>query len=654
MTLSPNGPTLLSPLVLGNENVPNRVAFGAHRTNLAKNGHPGKKLADYYLARARGGCGLIIIGELTLHPNDRPYEKMLEIYSDQCLQELGQLVEKIHKEGTRVVAQLGHRGFQSSGMISRLPLWGPSPVADVINCELCKEMEAEDIQDVISAFSVAAERLQHIGIDGVEVSIGANSLLRQFLSPLTNMRTDVYGGDLNSRLKLSLEVLQAVQNAIHDDCFLGVELCLDEMFWGGLTPEETTPAALEIRKQGLADYFSATVGTYYNTNLEHVSMHHPAGFLMEKAAAVKAAVDVPIMAGNRISGPKMAERELTEERADLIRWVRPLICEPELVNKLSAGQEETIVHCAYDNQACMGRVARNKSLGCIQNPLAGHENVFKEAFINTGGKSKTVMVVGAGPAGLMAALTAARKGHRVKVFERMAEPGGQLCLARRGPGRDGIYSVVEGLFRRVTSLHVPIHFGVHISEAEVLNESPDGLILATGACPDESPFPGEYGPPHVLTVWQALSNEFDVGSKVLLVDEDGHYRAAGTAEYLADQGKQVDIMTSEQFVGPDIAAQGDLGDVRTRLHQKGTRFYSALRVKRIENDHVVAEEKFTNDTVIFKDYDTVVLATPPIADDGLYMALKKKLPLVLRAGDCIAPRKVGQAVWEAFQAAWRL
>ena len=650
MSSSMTGNALLSSLSLGTREIPNRVVWGAHRTNLAENGYPGKKLAAYYTTRAKGGCGLIVIGELTIFPNDRPYEKMLEVYSDQCLEELGRLVEALKKEGTRVVAQLVHRGFQSSGMISRLPLWGPVAMADVSNCELCKEMEVEDIAALSIAFAEAANRLQRIGFDGIEVSIGTYSLLRQFLSPMTNTRSDDYGGDLSARLKLSLEVLQAVRDVVQNDCFLGVELCLDELFWGALTTEETIPAAVEISKSRLADYFSATVGTYYNTNLEHAAMHHPEGFILEKAVALKAAVDVPVMAGNRILGPQMAERVLEENQIDMIRWVRPLICDPDLVNKFKTGKEE-IVHCAYDNQDCMGRVARNKPVGCIQNPWVGREDGDKGQKSILCPESKRVTIVGAGPAGLMTALTAAQRGHQVQVFDRLSEPGGQLCLARRGPGRADIYTVIDNIIRRLTLLGVPIHLGVDVSEADILSDAPDVLILATGAGSDNKPFPGEYGPPQVLNVWQVLTGEFDIGDRVLLIDEDGHYRAASTAEYLADQGKKVDILTSEQFVGPDLAMQGDLSDVRTRLHQKGVRFYSTLTVKRIDGKQVTAQNKFTGETVLFNDHDAVVLATSLKANDHLYCSLKEKLPIVLRAGDCITPRRVGQAIWEGFQAA---
>ena len=507
--------TLLSPLNLGRARIRNRIAFCAHRTNLAGKGTISDALIAYYAERARGGCGLVIVGEFSIHPNDQPYEKMIHLYRAGLTPWLERLADQIHEHDSLVFAQLSHRGFQSHGVISGMPIWGPEPTLDVVHGEMCKAMEQGDFEDLIAAFSRAATSVEQAGFDGIEIDVGEESLLRQFLSPLTNHREDCYGVNFQGRMKLTEEVLQAVKQGVGTGFPVGIRLCLDEMFWNALTLEDSLTAARELESLGLVDFFNTTVGTYYNLYQAQASMHYPMAVTLEKVSALKQAVSVPVFAGNRMPIPEQVEEVLKQRKADLIGWIRPLICDPWLPRKLNDGKIDEIVRCVSDNQNCVGRVARLKPISCIQNPRAGRETFGLDEHSSTATSNKRVIVIGAGPAGLQAAFTAAQRGHHVTVYESEKEPGGQLRLARVGPGRSEIWGVIENLTAQLRKLRVPILTRSPLDAATAIDLSPDVVIVATGSYPDPRPVRGNYGPPRVLNVWDVLKETYQIGERVL-------------------------------------------------------------------------------------------------------------------------------------------
>lgn len=637
-------PKLLSPIDVGSIRLRNRIVFRAHRTNLAGSGRVSEALTAYYQARARGGCGAVVVGDITFHPGDRPYEKMIEVYTEDGASDLEQLAQTVKADGASAFAQVVHRGFQSHGAISRLPLWGPVPTADVVYGEVCHKMGTDEISEVTDALAQGAAVIKQKCFDGVVVSIGPNSLLRQFLSPLTNSRDDEYGGDTAGRLRFSLDVLTAIREAVGLDFPVCVDLCLDEMFYGALGPEEALDVARRLDASGLVDLFFTTVGTYYNLNLARASMHHPAGLTLERVAALKEAVSRPVAAGNRISSPHMAEEVLSLGRADLIAWQRPLICDPELPNKLMEGREAQIVDCVYDNQGCVGRTNRDRTIGCVRNPWAGDES--KQHAWPRSEAARRVVVIGAGPAGMEAAHVAATRGHDVQLFEGEDEPGGQLRLARRQPGRAELGEVVNQMSARLERSGIRVRYGCRLDAAAVLELQPEVVILAAGSSPHPQPVPGEYGPPGVISVQDLIGEIHPVGKRVLIIDEDGHFKAPLAALLLADRGNRVEMMTSELFVGLDLAGQGDLSFMRQQLDSRGIPIHCDQVVSAIRGTEVETLNKHTGATHTWSGYDTVVTAMRQVPADNLYKALKGKGFCLLRAGDCVAPRRMDAAIRE--------
>jgi len=685
---------LFNPLMMGNLTLPNRICFLAHRTNFARRGRIDGRHVAYYRRRAEGGCGLIIMGELSVYPNDRPWEATIEGYGERVILDYRRLTEAVHEFDIPLLAQLNHHGFQSSGAISRREVWGPSAIADIAFGEIAKAMELEDIKTVVEAYARAAELVREGGFDGIEIDIGSESLLRQFLSPISNHRDDQYGGSPENRLRLSLEVIRAVRQAVGADFTVGARLCLDEQFWGGITIDDSVNFAESLEKTGRVDFLNATLGTYYNLHLNMASMHTAEGFVLDLAEQVKRAVSIPVIAAHQISTPQMAEEILANGQADVIGLVRPLICDPDFPAKAREGRVDNIRLCVKDNQGCIGRINRSRTLGCIQNPDVGFEDcrlriadcgmkhTDQSSIINSKSEvrspksevqspksevnhqssignrqsaiKKHVIVVGGGPGGLEAARMARENGHEVTLYEMEDRVGGQINLAKKGVGREGMAEIIRHLTRMLEALEVEIITGQEVTPDFVLEKRPDAVVVATGSRPKKRPVSGEYGPPLVLNVQEVLEGRFPVGEKVIFLDENGGHHATATVELLADQGKKVDMVTSELFIGMDLAPIGDLYLTRQRLLQKGVTFRTDLVMDAIDGARVAAHDIFTNAPVILEGYDTIVLDMGNVSVDRLYRELKGKVGGLYRIGDCVAPRGVGMAILEGNRVGDRL
>jgi NADPH-dependent 2,4-dienoyl-CoA reductase/sulfur reductase-like enzyme len=256
------------------------------------------------------------------------------------------------------------------------------------------------------------------------------------------------------------------------------------------------------------------------------------------------------------------------------------------------------------------------------------------------------MIVGGGPAGMEAARMAAMRGHQVTLYEKEPELGGQINIAKKGAGRENIGLIVTNLMAQLKKWAVRIETGIEVTEEFVIENSPDVAIIATGSVPKENPLPGQYSSSQVLNVWQVLRGEAEIGNRVLLIDGDGHHKATSTAEFLADQGKKVDIITDALFVGIELGPIGDLYNSRQRLLQKGVTFNSDIRVQEINGTTVKTVNIYSNEVFVYEDYDTIVVVLANKPNQDLYLRLKGKIKELYRIGDCVAPRKIDMAIWE--------
>ena len=330
----------------------------------------------------------------------------------------------------------------------------------------------------------------------------------------------------------------------------------------------------------------------------------------------------------------------------MINMVRGLIADPELPNKAREGRDEDIRHCIACNQGCIGRMGIGYTIGCIQNPAAGNEAELGTGTLTPCDTPKKVVVVGAGPAGLEAARTLALRRHQVTVFERQEEVGGQNLIAAKAAGRQEIQGITRWLVSQVNKLPIQWHLATEATPELVLAEAPNAVIVATGSRPKDNPFPGSYAAPQVVNTQQILNGEVEAGERVLFIDMNGHHQGTGTAEWLADRGKKVHVLTPALFQGSALGPLQDLFLTRQRLAEKGVTCTPDIAVLEINGTTVKGLNVYSNEMFEFEGYDTVVLAAGNVAEDSLYFQLKDRIEVLYRIGDCVAPRWTDMAIVE--------
>jgi mycofactocin system FadH/OYE family oxidoreductase 2 len=627
---------LSTPLRVGPLELPNRLVFPAHLTNYAEDGLPTARQAAYYAARAAGGAGLVVVEESTTDPADRPYEKLIRGYDPAVLPGYRRLTGAVHAHGVPVLAQLNHNGGQSDGAHTREPVTAPSPVPDPHFREVPRAATGADLARLVAGYADVAARCAAGGFDGVEVQASQSSLLRQFLSRATNRRTDGYGGPLERRARLLAEVLAAVREAVGPGRVVGVRLAGEEHVDDGTTLAEAVATARLLAGRGLVDYVSTTAGVATAT-LEQVipPMTTPPGCARHLAAAIRAAVDVPVIGVGRFLAPEQAERALAGGDCDLVGVARGQIADPEFGVKARTGRSAEIRTCLGCNQECVGRVGLNRPLGCVTNPRAG-----REAPLPVPRARRRVLVVGGGPAGLRAAATAAQRGHPVTLLEQADRTGGSIRIAASAPGRAGLRPLVDDLAAECARAGVEVRTGVRATADRVREEAPDAVVLATGARPVRPAWAAAGD--RVLDVRDVLTGRADPRGAVLVVDELGSAAATSVAELLAGRGCAVEVVTAAMVVGQDLGLTLDRPAWRRRAAALGIRESPDRLVQAVEGRTVRLLHHPTGGEER-REVDAVVVAAPPEPDDALWSALRDSGLEVHRVGDCLAPRRAGAA-----------
>ncbi|HUJ76099.1 MAG TPA: mycofactocin system FadH/OYE family oxidoreductase 2, partial [bacterium] len=383
---------LFSPIQLGPARVRNRVVFSAHLTNFAEHNRPSERLIAYYRERAQGGVGLIITEEQSVHPSDFAYEKLIHAYDPAVVPHYRRLTEAVHAEGATVFCQVNHNGLQGFSFFNDEPLWGPSPTSDGLFREIAQSITREQIAQVVAGYGLVARHARAGGFDGVELQASHSSLLRQFLSPLTNQRTDAYGGPLENRLRLARECLQAAREALGPGLALGIRLCTDELLDGGLMLPDVLEAAQQLDRLGLLDFINTSIGTTARLYVVEGPMAVPAGYQNGHTAAIRERVSVPVIGVGRINDPLLADRLLRDGVCDLVGVVRAQIADPEWAAKSQQEQAGEIRKCIACNQYCIGLMGLNSPLSCIQNPANGSEERLGLGSYTPAARRKRVLV----------------------------------------------------------------------------------------------------------------------------------------------------------------------------------------------------------------------------------------------------------------------
>nr|WP_240945281.1 FAD-dependent oxidoreductase [Rhodococcus sp. HNM0569] len=641
---------MLSPLRVGALTLANRVVFGAHLTNFARDGLPTDRHRDYYAARAAGGAGLIVTEEHVVHPSDHAYERLIQGWRDDTAASYRSLTDAVHAHGTPILAQLNHNGAQGTSAYSRRPLLAPTALPDPMFREVPREATADDLAELVAAYAGTAARCVRGGFDGVEIQCSQSSILRAFLAPALNRRTDGYGGTVAQRARLVLEVVRAVRSAI-GDAVLGVRLATGDGTAGGVSIADATVVAGLLDPH--VDYLGTSPGSATETlHLVEGSMAMPHGYALSATAQIRAAVTVPVIGAGRLDDPDVAERALADGECDLVAVVRGQIADPHFVEKIASGRADTVTSCLACNQDCIGRVGLGRSVACCVNPSAGREGHTRDS---APGPRRTVLVVGGGPAGLKAAATAARRGHHVTVLER-DRLGGRIRTAAAAPTRGRLGRVVDELVDECVRAGVDLRTGVHADAATVAEWAADDVIVATGARAHRP----AWAEPGSVTDAGDIDGALSVGAgrvgdgearqpHAIVFDELGFHEATSAAEMLAEAGFRVTVCTSGAVVGQDLGLTLDLAGWRAR-----TARFAVDEVTEVSPQRCVRAGTHTTLSLVHypsgRDVhlmaDVVVAAVAPRADDGLWRQLRARGIAAVRIGDALAPRRLDAAVRE--------
>lgn len=606
------------------------VVFTAHLTNYAEHGLPTERHAAYYAARAAGGVGMIITEEHCVHPSDRAYQKVIQGYRPDVLPGYRLIVDRVHTHGVPILAQLNHHGGQGHGRYSRRPVWAPSAVPDPLHREVPVAVTAEEIDELVAAYGQVAARCRAGGFDGVEIQASQSSIVRQFLSPAANRRTDGYGGGLAGRARFLLEVVEAVRAGLGPDALLGVRLGpdtrSDTRSDDGLALAEVAEVARLLAATGAVSYLNSTIGVAGVTQeLITPPTGVPAGYALPVARALRAAGSpLPVLGVGRFTEFSQVERVLADGDCDLVGVVRGLLADPRFTG-------DGATRCVGANSGCVGRVGMNRPIGCLVNPRLGHEG---------GGApdgAKRVLVVGGGPGGLRAAVAAAERGHLVTLCESSPELGGQLAVAALAPGRAELGRVVHDLAARARALGVVLRTSTEVTPEFVAEHRADVVVLATGARPEPPPWAtGD----RVAAASEVLSGGVWPSGRVLVYDELGGHAATGVAELLAARGHAVEIVTPMLAVAPDLGLTLEREPFLARAAALNIRFGVERLVESMSGSMVTLRHHLL-DVRERRDCDWLVYATLPRPDDRL----ETRLPgPVHRVGDCLAPRDARAAI----------
>jgi 2,4-dienoyl-CoA reductase (NADPH2) len=662
---------LFSPIVINKTKVKNRIVMPAMGLLYTDDYSFNDRYRAFYRARAHGGVGLMIVGPLAVDLVGSA-RFMPGIHQDSHVGPLKEFVDELHKTtDVTVGTQLFHMGRDAFGAVTGIQPIAPSAIQSHLTRETPREMTKDDIETVKEAFAQGARRAKEAGFDYIESVACTGYLISQFLSPITNRRTDEYGGSLENRMRFGVEVIRKIRETVGPDQAIGIRISGEDFVEGGNTNKEAATFAAALEAAG-ADAINVT-GGWHETYIPQLTSNVPPGVFVHLARGIKEKVNVPVFASNRLGDPYLAEKVLRAGSADMVCWARPLIADPELPNKAKEGRLDEITWCISCNEGCFDSVFSASPITCVLNPAAGRE---EEAVVTPAAKKKRVFVAGGGPAGMELALTAARRGHDVTLFEKEERLGGQINLAKAPPGKAELDRIIESMRNRMTHFGVTIRTGTPLSEKMVKDQRPDFLVVATGARPIEISVPG-IDKPHVVAAWDVLKgNVADIGRRVVVVG--GSATGCETAHLIASMGvPDPETFTflmfhnaedTERAVGllhkagrevtiidmvdrmADNVGRSARWSLMKALKLMGVALMPKTKLSEITDDAVIVETSKGKQTI---PADTVVIAVGAKSVNEL-SSVRADGVEVVSIGDAKAPRKIMDAVREGFEEALKI
>jgi 2,4-dienoyl-CoA reductase-like NADH-dependent reductase (Old Yellow Enzyme family)/thioredoxin reductase len=634
---------LFSPCSIGTLQAKNRIVMPPMATNYGSpDGLVTDRLIAYYAERARGGAGYLTVEHTGILPQGKASPRMLLISSDEHASGFARLIEAVHRAGGKIVVQINHAGRQTSSAVTGSPIVGPSPVACPTRNEIPRELTVGEVEQLVETFTTAAGRVKTAGADGVELHMAHGYLLCAFLSPLSNRRSDRYGGDLAGRTRFPREVLHSVRSRVGPDFPIICRLSADEYLEGGLRLEETKQIARILEQEG-ADALHVSACNAASGYLNQPPYYVEEGVFVHLAEAIKSAVSLPVIAVGRIRNPVMADQIVRDGKADLVSMGRALIADPCLPKKAEAGRFDEIIPCLSCNR-CI-QTLRKDSVRCAVNPEAGNEEQFR---FSKSSRPKRVWVVGGGPGGLKAAEIATLRGHEVTLFEKGRSLGGRLRFAAMPPKKAVLDEYLRYLERRVKRLEVSLELGKECTAEMVHAGKPDAVIVASGARPLVPAWKGvkESG---AITAEAVFAGEGKVGKRVLVVGGSGI--GAETADYLSEMGKVVTVVEMLGEIALDFVIHLRYY-LSKRLAEKGVTILTSTTVKDLGRGYALVED--SSGVRKLEGFDTIVLAVGSTPDDRIAKELEGKVPELSVIGDASKPGEILQAVFDAEAAAIKI
>ena len=655
---------VLSPIKIGSVELRNRMVVPPMGTNFAtRQGFVTQQMLDYYEARAKGGFGLIDIEVTAVVPQGRSIPNELGVWSDEHIEGLSKLAEVIHRHGAKTIVQLHHCGRETFPETINDGIAGKDLQVEscsAVPCPFCntpvREMTNQDCYDMIDRFVEAAVRCQKAGFDGVQLHCTHGYLLAQFMSRHANKRVDEFGGSIAGRMKMPLDILKKIKQTCGKDFVVTVRMTGDERYVEGIEPEEATVMAKMFEDAG-ADALHVSVCTYASLQYMSVPGHVAPGYNVYTAEKVKQYVkSIPVCTVGRINDPDLAEMIIATGKADLVALGRESICDPEIPNKMKEDRAAEISPCIACEESCHGYLfGPHTTISCLVNPMTGNEGKYSLA---PAAVKKHVVIIGAGPAGLVAAWNAAAKGHSVDLYDSRDYVGGEFKVAAIPPGKQAIAKAIYYYKVMCDKYGVRIHLNTPVDEAMLRDMQADVFILATGSKPAMPPIPGLAECKIKTTTSPVLEGKVNPGQKVLIAG--GGFMAAEVAEFLLEHGKDVTIVEMRDSIAADAhmylkpfiyAELNGMNDPQKIVAGKCTQLLNA-KIREFTPDGVVYAKD--GKLQVADGFDTIIVALGVKANNPLEEIAKKYHDNVIVIGDATGTGLCNQATEAGLAAAMSL
>lgn len=666
---------LLTPFKLKSLTLRNRIMSTSHASGMHDNGLPADRYQAYHEEKAKGGLALTMFGGSSNVSLDSPSVfSQLNMGTDAAIPHLIAFSDRIHAQGAALMCQITHLGRRGDPWLGHwLPTLGPSPVREPLHRSFPKEIELYDIERIVQDFADAAWRCKEGGLDGIE-SMAASHLIGQFMSPLTNRRTDEFGGSIENRCRFGLMVHEAIRERVGNDFIVGMRLTVDEGNPDGLTLDDSIAIAKIFEKSGTLDFFNASWGRMDNLRVlaedNMPAMHMPSAPWLEPVAKFRSKVSLPVFHAAKIADVATARHAIREGLLDMVAMTRAHIADPHIVAKIMRGEEDRIRPCVGATH-CMGG-HRPK---CLHNAATGRETVFSHD-IPRADRCLKVAIIGGGPAGLEAARVCALRGHQVSLHEASGQLGGQVVLAARHPSRRDLIGLVDWRIAEIERLGVDIVTHSYVDDPAMISDGTDIVIVATGGQPGTGDI---VGADLVLSGWDVIGGA-SLSGAVIVHDGTGRQVAPMAALTARAQGCDVTLVTSDGEVCADLPF-ADRILFKRKLYEAGVAIIPDQVLSSVARSSNKLEAQFVNEVDLsLKSLlaDAVVIEAGTLPNDDLYHVLAQNaanlgqtdlpalvgaLPqpespegglLLHRIGDAVSSRNIASAITDAFRLCYSL